>query len=86
MVIIEAMVSELCIVASEIGGVREAIGNAGLLFPPGDLQDFQRKLVMALMDPRLRLRLAKSARERAIEKFSWPTISEQFENALDYVN
>jgi len=86
MVVVEAMISELCVVASSIGGVEEAVGNTGLLFASGDVQDFTRKLVMALDDPRLRLRMAKSARERAIQLFSWSTINEQFENALGHVD
>jgi len=86
MVVIEAMSSQLCVVAAAIGGVPEALGDAGLLFSPGNEQDLQEKLLMALKDGNLRQRLAENARNRATKLFSLSSIVGHFEDALDHVN
>lgn len=85
-VIIEAMFSGLPIVASAVGGVEEALGDAGLLYPPGNAKALKEKLLLALTDESLRVSLANSAHERAVNRFSWPVIQEQFESVLDHAN
>ena len=49
--------------------VREDVD--GLLFSPNDPEDLARKVLMLLNDVALSKRLAESATERALTKFTW---------------
>jgi len=49
--------------------VREDVD--GLLFSPNDPEDLARKVLMLLSDIELSRRLAESATERALTKFTW---------------
>ncbi|MEM1060578.1 MAG: glycogen synthase [Verrucomicrobiota bacterium] len=88
---LEAMACETAVVASEVGGIPEAVGDAGVLVPlaqmeeapfaPVDPATYSRDLataVNALMtDPEKRARLAAAGRRRAVEQFSWSSIAAQ---------
>jgi len=62
--VVEAMAAGLPVVASDVPGMAEAVGDAGLLFSPGDAGDLAQKLRMVLDDRALRERLAKMACQR----------------------
>ena len=67
MVVTEALARGLPVIATDVGGVREALGHAadgsrpGVLVPPGDSQALARALRDWLTDSRLRRRLRASA-------------------------
>ena len=65
--ILEAMAAGLPVVASDVGGVAEAVveGETGLLVPAGDAAALARALERLLEDPALRSRLGEPGRERA---------------------
>lgn len=56
-VLYEAMAAGLPIVATDVGGVAEAVGNAALLIPPGDADAAAQALRQISDDKRLRERL-----------------------------
>lgn len=62
-VVLEAMAAGVPVVASDIGGVRELIGNdeRGLLFPVGDIERLAACIKHILDNPNLAQRLARRA-------------------------
>lgn len=69
---IEMMSMGLPVVASDIGPLREVIGDeeAGILFPPKHPDELAKAIVCLLKDDALRERLGKAARQRACRLFS----------------
>lgn len=72
LVIIEAMLAGLPVVATNIGGIPELVdeGVTGILVPrddPGALADALRRL---MMDPALRRRIGTEGRDKALQAFS----------------
>jgi phosphatidylinositol alpha-mannosyltransferase len=78
MVITEGMAAGLGIVASDIPGYREVVGEAGILVPPGDAPALAEALDRACSDPDLLTRLGSAARQRASE-FSWDVVAARLE-------
>jgi glycosyltransferase involved in cell wall biosynthesis len=72
--ILEAMAAGLAVVATDVGGVAEAVvhGETGLLVPPGDPHALAEALDLLLRDPDLRRRLGSSGRARAQRLFDQP--------------
>ncbi|WP_439939115.1 glycosyltransferase family 4 protein [Nocardia sp. N13] len=68
MVVTEALARGLPVLASDVGGVREALGGAGLLVAPGGLAPALRRW---LTDASLRDDLRAAARERRTELTGW---------------
>jgi glycosyltransferase involved in cell wall biosynthesis len=70
-VVLEAMAAGLPIVASDVGGIPEAVvsGQSGLLVPAGDPAALGAAIIALLADPSLRTRLGLAARERVISSF-----------------
>jgi glycosyltransferase involved in cell wall biosynthesis len=71
-VILEAMSVGLPIVASDVGGVAEALsdGETGLLVAPGDTDGLARALVSLLDDPARGARMGAAARARLERRFT----------------
>lgn len=90
---LEAMACETAVVASAVGGIKEVVlpGETGILVPllqqsespyeaehpeqyARDLAEASNKL---MADPKLRERMAKAGRKRAVDHFSWKSIAEK---------
>ncbi len=67
--ILEAMSCGKAIVATDVGGVREALEGNGALVPPGDAEALAREVRRMLADPALRAQLGARARATVVEKF-----------------
>jgi len=74
--VVEAMMSGKPVVATDVGGVREAVADCGLVVRPRSPEEFARALMLLLEDPEMRSSLGKEARERALNHFT-------IERALD---
>src|SRR5829696_5643867 len=78
MVVTEALSRGLPVLATEVGGVSEALGHGedgtrpGLLVPPGDPAALGAALRTWLGDTELRARLRRAARERRASLHRWP--------------
>jgi glycosyltransferase involved in cell wall biosynthesis len=78
MVVTEALSRGLPVLATEVGGVTEALGSGedgtrpGLLVPPGDPAALGAALRKWLCDAELRARLRRAARERRASLRRWP--------------
>lgn len=71
MVILEAMACERLIVATDCGGVREAIGSSGFLVQPKNSNALADALNSALsLDSSECAEISKAARQRVVERFS----------------
>jgi glycosyltransferase involved in cell wall biosynthesis len=68
--VIEAMTSGRATVSTDVGGVREAVGDTGLVVPARDPQALAAACVLVLNDHELRHRLALAARARALQHFT----------------
>ncbi len=70
--ILEAMRAGLPVVASNVGGVSEAVvnGETGFLVDPGDEEDFHRRMMDLLDEPRLRRRMGAAGRARYEARFT----------------
>jgi len=77
-VAIEAMVCGCPVVASAIGGLRDAIadGETGLLVPPGDPLALRQALRALLEDPSTRARFGEAGRQRAQRFFASTVVPE----------
>jgi len=67
--VIEAMSCGRAVVASDVGGVREALDGCGVVVRPRDVGTFAREVQRLLDDPALREKLAARAREKVLEQF-----------------
>jgi glycosyltransferase involved in cell wall biosynthesis len=63
--VIEAMMCGRATVSTDVGGVAEAVGDAGLVVPPRDPRAFASACLELLTEPALRADLAARGRERA---------------------
>lgn len=79
-VAIEAMACGKPVVASDTGGLRDAIvdGESGLLVPPGDVAALREALRMLLSDPARRERMGAAGRARA-RQFLASTVTDRIE-------
>ena len=68
--VIEAMLCGAPIVATDTGGVSEAIGDAGIVVPPREPRKMAEGLLDLLHDPERRLILGQRARARALQHFT----------------
>jgi glycosyltransferase involved in cell wall biosynthesis len=77
--LVEAMSSGLPIIASDLGGIAEALGEqAGIRIPPGDSKSLARAILNLRANPTRASQLGKLARQRAVNHFSLPVIVEQY--------
>lgn len=70
-VTIEALATGKPIIASRIGAINSIItdGETGLLIQPGDFNDLSKKIIQLLKNEKLRDKISKYAREKALKEF-----------------
>ncbi|MFD4565412.1 GT4 family glycosyltransferase PelF [Streptomyces sp. NPDC058467] len=68
--IIEAMSCGRTTVSTDVGGVREAVGDTGLVVPPREPEKMAAAALALLRDDERRLRLGKLSRQRVIDRFT----------------
>lgn len=79
LVVAEAMACECIPVATDCGGVREVVGDAGFLVPPRDSNALKEGIENALvLSPGEKERLKQEARERVVEYFSLETTAQRY--------
>lgn len=76
--IIEAMRAGLPVVASDVGGVREAVieGETGFLVPRGDVSTVRQRIEQLVSDPALRDRMGKAGRKHYEANFTFDCMFE----------
>ena len=70
--VVEAMAAKLPVVASDIGGTREAVihNQTGILVPPGDKDSLTRALSQILKDREMRCQMSQEGWKLCKQKFS----------------
>ena len=76
--VMEAMMCARATVSSDVGGVCEVAGPAGVVVPPRDPQALADALADLLLDDDRRHATARAARERALELFRLETMLDAF--------
>jgi len=73
--VLEAMRAGLPVVASDVGGIAEALsdGETGALVRPGDPEALADALAPLLRDPALRLQQGRAGRQRFLAEFAFAT-------------
>jgi glycosyltransferase involved in cell wall biosynthesis len=74
-ILIEAMACGVPVVGSDSGEIPGVVGEAGLLFPEGDIQALRSQLSRLLDAPALREDLSKRGRARVLAKFTQACIA-----------
>ncbi|TCW60517.1 glycosyltransferase family 4 protein [Treponema sp. J25] len=77
--ILEAMREGLPVIASDVGGSREAVvhGETGFLVPRGDVTRLTMNLRELLENPELRYRMGKAGRKRFVQHFTFEHMYQQ---------
>jgi polysaccharide biosynthesis protein PelF len=68
--VVEAMMVGKPVVATDVGGVNEALGSAGVSVPPRNPEAMAQALIRLLRDPEERQALGEEARQRALTYFT----------------
>ena len=85
MVVTEALARGVPVVASDVGGVREALGDGGVLLPPGDADALAAALRRWLTSPEHRATLRAAARARRDSLTGWDRTAALVAGALEAV-
>jgi len=76
----EAMAMEKPVVATDVGGVRELVGEAGVIVPAGNPEALaQAMLALMQTTPEARCSLGRAARERIQRQFSLDAKADEWE-------
>lgn len=79
LVVAEAMACGRMVVATDCGGVREVVGDAGFLVPPRDAQAVTEAMGRALRLPdEQRKRLGIAARKRVVARYSLEAMAQKY--------
>lgn len=76
--VLEAMSCGRPTVSTDVGGVAEAVGDAGLVVPARDPEAFARACLHLLGSPQARARSAAASRARVLEHFTLERSTQQF--------
>ncbi|MBX7223806.1 MAG: GT4 family glycosyltransferase PelF [Blastocatellia bacterium] len=76
--VVEAMLCGSAIVATEVGGVGEALDETGILVPPRQPEILAEAIIRLLRNQALRTSLGKQARERAVRYFTEVEFAAQY--------
>jgi spore coat protein SA len=77
MSLVEAMATEKPVIATQVGGMVEIVepGKTGLLIPQGSVDALADAIASLLDNDDLREQMGKNGRQRALDLFDWPQIS-----------
>lgn len=76
-VLVEAMACGVPVIGSDSGEIPHVIGDAGLVFPEGDVVALTQKLQLLLEKPSERQRLGMIGRQRVLQQFTMQQIAAQ---------
>ena len=82
-ILIEAMASGVAVLGSSAGAIPEVIGDAGVVFPQGDVSGLKEALARLLQSPQERAPFAERGRVRAKTAFSHDVISAAYLRLFD---
>jgi len=74
--VVEAMMTGKPCISTDVGGIREAVGDAGIMVDPRDYEAMAEGIVKLLTDGELRAALGEEGRERALSYFTLQRVLE----------
>jgi glycosyltransferase involved in cell wall biosynthesis len=74
-VLIEAMACGVPVIGSDSGEIPNVIGDAGLIFPEGDIDALRDSIASLLADPERRAQYAEAGRSRVLAEFTQAQIA-----------
>jgi polysaccharide biosynthesis protein PelF len=83
--LIEAMTCARPCVATDVGGVSEAVADTGMIIPPRNPEALAQSCLTLLRDPGLRRKLGTAARMRALEYFTVDRAISAFDEIYTFV-
>jgi len=83
--VIEAMTCGRPCVATDVGGVNEAVADAGIIVPPRSPESLAQACLTLLQDAPQRRRLGAAARMRALEYFTVDRAISAFDEIYTFV-
>lgn len=80
----EALASGMVVIASNTGGTTELIvdGETGLIFQPGDVQDFSNQIYKAIIDNQLGKTIASNGQNLIYQTFNFERMVEEIKGLL----
>lgn len=81
--LLEALASGCAVITSNVSGCPESVGDAGICITPGDVQALKAAIRRLLTDTDYRTHLRNTGRQRAIERFAWPSIATAYLSQVD---
>ncbi|MBD2343220.1 hormogonium polysaccharide biosynthesis glycosyltransferase HpsO [Anabaena subtropica] len=86
-VLIEAMACQVPVIGSDSGEIPHVIGDAGLIFPEGDVQALTNCLLQLLENPKLTQELGERGYQKAMVKYTNKALAkQQYEFYQELVN
>ena len=83
--VLEAMASGRAVIATDVGGVREAVADTGILVPPRDDKRIAEACIELLADSRRRAQLASLGRERVLSMFTLERCLARYREVYDLI-
>lgn len=74
--VVEAMMTAKPVVATDVGGIKEALSNTGILVTPFDAEGLAEGTIRLLQNPELRETMGKEGKERALNFFTLDRVLE----------
>lgn len=68
--VVEAMMTGKPVVATDVGGISEALGETGILIQPNKPEELAKEVIRLLENPQMRINLGEEARQRALNYFT----------------
>ncbi|HIH50346.1 TPA: glycosyltransferase family 4 protein [Candidatus Micrarchaeota archaeon] len=81
----EAMSCELPVVASNVGGIPEIVGDCGIYSKPKDYESIRDGLGYIIGNDRAVRHMVRMGRERMVRRHNWDRIAKQYENLFSGV-
>jgi glycosyltransferase involved in cell wall biosynthesis len=75
-VLVEAMACGVCVIGSDAGEIPDVIGEAGLIFPEGDVKQLSDQLKALIDDAERRQILGVKGRQRILERYTQTHIAQ----------
>jgi spore coat protein SA len=84
LVMLEAMASGTCLLASAVGGIPEVVenGSDGILVAPADADALARAVCTILDNPEKMRRMETAARQKIITSFTWGRLINELETVF----
>ena len=79
--VVEAMLVGKPVIATDVGGIREAIGDCGILIEPRNPEDMAAAVTKLIKDPELLAEMGENGRNRALNLFTLDKVMEKYNRA-----